>query len=262
MIMVLLIGLGLIFGSFINAFVWRIHERRDWVSERSECPHCHHVLQPKDLIPVVSWLLLKGKCRYCHHKIEDTPLPELAVPLLFVISYLAWPQPLHGAHLFTFVMWLAFIIGFTALAIYDLRWFLLPDKMVYSLVGLALLQVLALPIVYHAAWSTTGQSFLAALVLSGIFYVLFQLSAGTWIGGGDVKLAMALGLLAGTPLKSTLLLFVASISGLLITLPATLKAKDKRHVKIPFGPFLILATIVVVLWGGHVVDWYTNLFAV
>src|SRR5579859_6630448 len=127
MIVVLLIVLGLCFGSFVNALVWRLHEHRNFVNERSECTHCHHVLAPKDLVPVVSWLLLRGKCRYCRKPIQDTPVAELLVPALWVVSYVYWPHALYSSlGLFTFVAWLLFVVGFVALAIYDFKWFLLP----------------------------------------------------------------------------------------------------------------------------------------
>src|SRR4029079_16791155 len=96
MILFLLVVFGLVFGSFINALVWRLHAGRDWVKERSECTHCHHPLAPKDLVPVISWLWLRGRCRYCHKPIDDSPLVELAVPFLFVLSYCFWPMPLAG----------------------------------------------------------------------------------------------------------------------------------------------------------------------
>ena len=75
---------GLAFGSFVNALVWRIRHKRDFVSERSECTHCHHVLAWNDLIPVLSWLMLRGKCRYCHKKIDDSPVVEVTTAALFL----------------------------------------------------------------------------------------------------------------------------------------------------------------------------------
>src|SRR6185369_16739060 len=100
MIVFVLVLLGLIFGSFINALVYRIHAGRNWVSERSECMSCHHPLAAKDLIPVFSWLYLRGKCRYCKKPIPDSPIVELALPALFVVSYLLWTTPLDGRALF------------------------------------------------------------------------------------------------------------------------------------------------------------------
>jgi prepilin signal peptidase PulO-like enzyme (type II secretory pathway) len=262
MIVLALVVFGLIFGSFVNAFVWRLHEKRDWVRERSECPHCHHQLAGKDLIPVVSYLMLKGKCRYCHHKIDDTPLAELAVPALWVTSYVCWPQPLHGAGLFAFGFWLVFVVGLVSLALYDFRWFLLPDKVVFPLAGLAAVQVLGAWLLYHGSWRSVAGSVLGAALISGIFYAIFVVSKGTWIGGGDVKLGVVLGLLAGGPLESMLLLFIASVAGTIFALPSVAAGKASRKVHLPFGPFLILGLIVVRLFGASLINWYTGLLAV
>jgi prepilin signal peptidase PulO-like enzyme (type II secretory pathway) len=98
--------------------------------------------------------------------------------------------------------------------------------------------------------------------LSGLFYLLFQLSKGTWIGGGDVKLAIALGLIAGDPLRAMLILFMASLVGTLAALPTLIKNKNKRGIKLPFGPLLIAGTIIVQLFGADMIAWYTSLLSV
>lgn len=261
MIVLLLVGLGLIFGSFVNALVWRLHEKRNWINERSECSNCHHTLAAKDLIPVVSWLWLRGRCRYCGHIIEDSPLVELTTALLFVVSYAAWPLSMHGVGLFQFVVWLLCVVFFMALVVYDLRWFLLPNKIVYPLIGAVALSVIAQPILFSGSWHVSLSAGIGALVLSGLFYILFQLSDGSWIGGGDVKLAVALGLIAGGPLEVALLLFFASLSGVLFSIPQIIKKKSKSMtMKVPFGPFLILGTIIVEFYGARIIDWYTQLF--
>lgn len=259
MTITILILLGLVLGSFVNALVWRLHTDRDWVRERSECPHCHHILAPKDLIPVFSWLWLRGKCRYCHKSIPDSPLAELAVPLLFVLSYVFWPVPFAGEGLFTFICWLAFVVGFVALAVYDMRWLLLPDKIVFPLIALAVLQVLAQFLFFNGQPGDLLGAALGVLVISGVFYVFFVLSKGTWIGFGDVKLGIVLGLLVGGAVPALLVLFLASVLGTLYALPIVMGGKARRKSHIPFGPFLLVATIVVQLFGGPMLDWYRNL---
>lgn len=261
MILLLLVGLGLTLGSFVNALVWRLHEKRDWVRERSECTHCHHQLATKDLIPVLSWLLLRGRCRYCSKKIHDNPLTELAVPVLFVISYLAWPLAFEGVGLFQFILWCVFIVGFVALASYDFRWFLLPNKIVFPLIGLGVFQALVVAI-WTGNWKVVLSAAFGALVVGGIFYLLFQVSQGTWIGGGDVKLGIVLGILAGGLLEGFLLLFAASITALVSTLPSIVRGKAGRKSHVPFGPFLILGLIIVVLFGHRIIDWYSELIYV
>jgi len=259
MIILLLIVFGLALGSFVNAFVWRLHEGKDWVKDRSECVHCHHKLAAKDLIPVVSYILLKGKCRYCKNPINDSPWVELIVPALFVASYLAWPMALTGEGLFTFIVWLILVVGFVILAVYDLKWFLLPDKVVFPLIILAAIQVLVVAIFYQSFWEAIVGGLLGAIVLSGLFYILHKVSKGAWIGFGDVKLAIVLGLLAGGLLESALVLFAASVLGMLLSLPLLLTGKAKRGTHIPFGPFLLAGMFITQLFGSQIIDWYLGL---
>lgn len=275
MIIVFLAVLGTIFGSFVNALIYRMHElselegkegkaareRRSTLSMtkgRSMCPHCGHILAAGDLVPVLSWLWLRGKCRYCKKPIPDSPWVEAITGLLFAVSYAGWPYALHGAELFRFTLWLAFLVGFVALAVYDMRWFLLPDKIVFPLTTLAAIQVVVFAILTHsfvAFWQPLG----GAAIIFGLFWILFQVSGGSWIGGGDVKLAAALGLLAGTPLRSLTVIFLASLIGTIVSIPQLMKGREGLNMRIPFGPALILATIVVVLFGGQLANWYQGL---
>lgn len=261
MILLLLIVLGLILGSFANAFIWRFHEHKNWLNDRSECTHCHHKLAPLDLIPVLSWLMLKGKCRYCHKKIDDNPLVEITLPILFAWSYVFWPVPFDAIGQFEFLMWLVFLTAFLILAVYDLRWFLLPDKIVFPLVVLAAIQVATLSI-YHHDWKIALSALGGVLAISGIFYLLFQMSKGKWIGGGDVKLGLVLGLLAGGVLEGFLVLFIASVIGMVVAAPKLVRGKANRRTELPFGPLLIAALIIVKLFGTALINWYAGLLYV
>jgi prepilin signal peptidase PulO-like enzyme (type II secretory pathway) len=261
MIVLLLALLGLILGSFVNAFVWRLYKGKDWVTGRSECTHCHHELAPKDLVPVFSWLWLHGRCRYCHKKIEDNPLVEAGLPVIFIVSYLLWPLPLEGSGFFEFVVWCIFLVGFMALVVYDFRWYLLPNKIVFPLIGLALAQVITMAI-WDGDLEQLLMAFSGAIVVAGLFYALFWLSNGTWIGGGDVKLGVVLGLLAGGVVEGFLLLFLASVAGMLAALPLIIKGKAHRKTQLPFGPFLIIGLILVQFFSTDIIDWYTGLLYV
>jgi len=272
---VVLALLGLVFGSFVNALVWRLHEqaklrgkkgnvaakRREALSiakGRSMCPHCGHELAAKDLVPVVSWLLLGGKCRYCKARIPDSPLVELLTAVLFVVSYLAWPYSMHGVWLAQFVFWLGFLVAFVALAVYDLRWFLLPDRIVFPAICMATIEVIMTSI-WQRSLDDLWLPAAGAVVLAGCFWCLYQFSKGKWIGGGDVKLAIVLGLLAGTPFRALTVLFFASLIGTLVSVPELLKGRQGLVRRIPFGPPLLLATVIVVLWGTHIANWYQGL---
>jgi prepilin signal peptidase PulO-like enzyme (type II secretory pathway) len=250
--------LGLLLGSSIYAFAWRFHEHKDWLKGRSECDYCHHVLSPVDLVPVFSWLVLGGKCRYCHKSLSwQYPLVELATASLFSLSYIFWPFLFHGLGLFQFICWLILLTGFMILVVYDLRWYTLPDKIVFPLTTISFIQL----IVVSLMSSDLGhfvEGLIGAIVIAGTFYVLFQLSAGKWIGGGDVKLAICLGLIAGSPLHAVLLIFIASLVGTIIAIPLLLRRRT-INIQIPFGPLLILATIIVFFAGSDLISWYSRL---
>jgi prepilin signal peptidase PulO-like enzyme (type II secretory pathway) len=249
---------GLLIGSSVYAFVWRYHEHKDWLKGRSECDYCHHVLSPLDLIPLFSWLILRGKCRYCHKSLSwQYPLVELATAGLFSLSYTFWPLSFQGQGLFQFICWVLLMTGFMTLIIYDLRWYTLPDKIVFPLVAISLIQLIVVSLV-SADLGYFIKAVIGAIVIAGTFYILFQLSGGKWIGGGDVKLAICLGLIVGSPLRAVLLIFIASLSGAIIAIPLLLKRRT-MNIRIPFGPLLILATIIVFFAGSDLISWYSRL---
>jgi prepilin signal peptidase PulO-like enzyme (type II secretory pathway) len=265
-----LVLLGLCFGSFVNALIWRVHEQNgkkkndDKLSiakGRSMCPHCRHELATKDLIPVLSWLSLRGKCRYCGKSIGwQYPVVEISLATLYVASYIWWPVELNGLQIAVFGVWLVLLIGLLALLVYDVRWSLLPNRILYPLGYVAGLMALLAVIDSAHPFRALLNVLLAVIVGGGIFYALFQLSAGKWIGGGDVKLGWLLGLVLMTPGKAFLMIFLAAILGSLVSLPLLLLKRLDRKSTIPFGPFLIVAAIIAQLFGHSIILWYQKAF--
>jgi prepilin signal peptidase PulO-like enzyme (type II secretory pathway) len=269
MIIAITVILGLCAGSFINALVWRIHaqestkkltlvdkRRLSLTKGRSICPHCKHQLAATDLIPIFSWLWLRGKCRYCHKSISiQYPLVELATTALFVASYAFWPieWDLNGS--INFVAWLIILTGFIALLIYDLRWMILPNRVVYPMISLAVLLAIY-NIISGGSFSFLFNTILAVAIAGGLFYLLFMISKGRWIGGGDVKLGALIGLLLADPFQAFLMLMAASMLGTLVVLPGLALKKLTPSSRIPFGPFLIVSAIVVKLFGAAAIAWY------
>lgn len=254
----------------MNALVWRLYMQVKEVPQnskttalsiwrgRSMCPHCRHTLQPADLIPVFSWLLLKGKCRYCKKLVATQyPLVEVLVASLFIGSYVWWPYGWESLGIAQFVVWLAGIVVLVALAVYDLKWMLLPNKLVAVFSGFAALSV-GLQVVAGEPAQVLMSAFWGVVCLSGLFYLLFQVSSGKWIGGGDVKLGVGMGMLVGGPLPALLVLFLASLLGSVVALPDLLRHRKTAVSKVPFGPYLIAATMVVYLFGARFIAWYKD----
>ncbi len=277
MIIAMLIVTGLCFGSFVNALIWRLRQQAEESGKktpnkkylnqlsvakgRSMCPSCKHELAARDLLPIVSWLSLKGKCRYCSKAISwQYPLVEATTAILFVASYLYWPVAVEGTQILSFVLWLVLLVGFMALIVYDLRWMLLPNRIMAPLSAVAALMACVRVATAVDPLRALIDTALAVAVGGGIFYILFQVSSGKWIGGGDVKLGWLLGLVIATPARALLLIFVASTLGSLISLPLLATKRLKKTSVIPFGPFLLMAAIVVQLYGHNILDWYQKSF--
>jgi prepilin signal peptidase PulO-like enzyme (type II secretory pathway) len=258
---------GLIFGSFINALEWRLHQKEEAdlnkinldnslsiVNGRSVCPNCRHQLNALDLIPLVSYLLLGGKCRYCRKKINwQYPVVELLTALTFVIFYLFWPYSLASANgIFLLIISLLILIGLVALFIYDLKWYILPTSIIYVLFGLAFIYKILFYFTIDQSFSSVVVGSLVGLLIGGgLFYLTFILSKGQWIGGGDVRLGTLLGFFLGGPINSLIFLFLASFIGSLYSIVLLLTKKANRKSLIPFGPFLILGAILVQLFSWH-----------
>lgn len=286
MVIAVLVIVGLSLGSFVNALVWRLyiqqksgynvnrtskfHIRKfnkrigneySILTGQSMCPNCLHTLAPLDLIPVLSWLILQGKCRYCHQQISwQYPIVELLVTVLFVISYIFWPLGFNAVGIFSFVLWLLFLTAFTALSVYDLHWYLLPNRIVYPLIVTVIFEVLVKAIIFDGGWSAIIRAVWGLLIVAGLFYLLNKASNGAWIGYGDVKLGIMLGLLIGGPFMALLLIFLASVLGSIVSIPLLLKKMAKATTQIPFGPFLLTSAVIVVLFGAHITDWYNSFF--
>jgi len=263
MVVVILIILGLSLGSFINAFVWRFSQKKNFVSDRSECTSCHHKLSGLDLVPVFSWLFLRGKCRYCRQRISiQYPLVELAVMLIFVLSYIFWPFKFSLNQDLLFSLWLLSVFFLSILALYDLKWMILPTKLIY-LTYIPVIATTAINILISGYKVTTILNFLLGMALGGgLFFIIYHLSKGQWIGGGDVRLGFLLGLIAGSIEKSLLLIFLAAIIGTLVAAFMMIIGRMKRSNLIPFGLFLIISTFIVQLFGSSLINWYSSLFII
>jgi prepilin signal peptidase PulO-like enzyme (type II secretory pathway) len=251
--------IGAACGSFALVLADRMHSKRDWVKGRSACEHCKHVLRPIDLIPIVSWLALRGRCRYCRKKVGVSyPLTELFTATVFAFSYLFLPYNLDtSATILLFVCWLFALVLMTALLVYDLRWKLLPTSIIQPLIVLGGVHVLAQYSLYEGSLVRYAASVAASVAVgSGIFGLLWLVSHGRWIGDGDIRFGVVIGLFLADPLLSWLSIFVASILGLVFAFPLLKNVKKKSKAQIPFGPFLIGGLIITYIYGASIIDWY------
>jgi prepilin signal peptidase PulO-like enzyme (type II secretory pathway) len=226
--LVFVAGLGLILGSFLNAFSFRFNTGHlssllsPTSSGRSRCMRCSHVLGVSDLVPVFSFMFLRGRCRYCGSKISwQYPLVETAASLVAVIIYLQSPEPFWFAY--WFLVWLVMLF----IIVYDLRHKIIPWS--------ASLTLLALALIHAALFGTWWGVALAAPLL-----LISLVSRGRWMGWGDGFLELSLGLLLGLTAGLTALLFAFWAGALVgIALMAGQRGVTMKT-EVPFAPFLIL----------------------
>lgn len=267
-ILVFITGLGL--GSFVNALVWRLHESNrkksrfskeqlSIVAGRSMCTKCGYQLRALDLVPVFSWLVLKGRCRHCKKPISwQYPVVEVLFTVGLLVSYMFWPLNSVGWLLYLqFSVWASLLVVMAALFIYDLRWMILPT----ILVRLATVFSVLLTAVYVLQGnniSIISSILIGSVLLGGLFWIIYQISDGKWIGGGDVRLGFAIGLLLGWQ-KTILCIALAAYIGTIIILVTFLLRKFTLKMKLPFGPLLIAGWYVSFIWGQQIIDWYLSI---
>jgi leader peptidase (prepilin peptidase)/N-methyltransferase len=255
---------GTAVGSFLNVCIDRLPAGKSLLLPPSHCDACQHRLAPKDLLPVLSYLWLRRRCRYCQAPIPSRPFwVELGTGILFALIY--WRFGL-SAELAVTAFYGSF---FLVLGVIDLKHQLILNKIVYpgaavSLIINALLPPpgiigfsLPLPVVGVVNGIMGGSmGFVLFLV---IYLVVLFIYKQEGIGQGDIKLAGLIGLVTGSRLVLVALLMGIILGGLIGAILLLLKIKNRKE-PIPFGPFLSLATIVTLLWGNDILNWYLGLF--
>lgn len=242
--------LGMAVGSFLNVCIDRLPDGKSLLAPPSHCPSCQRRLSAADLIPIFSYLWLRGRCRYCKSSIPQRILwVEIATGAVFVFLY--WHYGLSGD---LAVAALYFCLFISLLAI-DLEHHILPNKLVYPGVVIALIFSIFLPqldVVPSIARAAAGGG-----IGLGIFLLIVVLSRGG-MGWGDVKMAAFIGLVVGFPMIFVAIM-LAIVSGGLVAFVLVLRRAKSRKQSIAFGPFLSLAAMATILWGDAILDWYLGL---
>lgn len=257
--LILIIGIyGLLVGSFLNAWVWRVHTGRKVSKGRSMCPHCKTGLHWYELIPVLSWLGLRGKCRTCHKLISwQYPAVELVNAGLWV-ALLLFFAPASSLAWLQLGLWCVLASLLLAALVYDARWMLLPDAFVMPATAVALM-LAGLSVMQVGSLAELWPKLLAAIIFAGVFFLIWLASGGSWIGDGDIWLAGIMGLvLSGAQL--VVAIFVAFNLGAIVGLALIAIHKKTRKSMIAFGPFLIIGLFTGLFFGEALLNWYMGIF--
>lgn len=246
---------GVCIGSFLNVFLYRFHTGKS-LGGHSHCLSCNVLLTWYQLVPLVSYLALRGRCQVCRSYI---PVRYFVVELLTAAGFVL--VALTGGVWWLQVLSYLLIAVLVSIVVYDINHTIIPDEFTLALIALALAKV--------ASELTTGGligealwSLLAGVAAAGPFFFLWVISQGRWIGLGDAKLAVPLGIWVGLELVVSLVIFAfwigAAISVAILALQWLLKRGQlslrlfgrplTMKSEVPFAPFLILSFIATAFW--------------
>lgn len=253
--------LGATVGSFLNVLIYRLWENEEVVVTRSHCRFCRHVLAWDELIPIFSFLFLRGKCKNCRESISwQYPIVEFSNGLLFVFASqkvlgcsLAVCTP-HLAEVILLGLYLAIMSLCTAMFVFDLKHYVLPNVFLYSAIGFVVMLFLFQP-------STALAGLFGAFSSSAFIAALVVMTKERGMGQGDIYLSFALGGLVGWPYvipAMFLSFFSGAVAGIFLLV---LKRKTMKS-PLPFGPFLIASFLAVFFIEPDFIVWYLSLFAI
>ena len=246
---------GAIIGSFLNVVILRLHTGKS-LNGRSHCMTCGATLGALELIPILSYISLLGKCKSCSAKFSVRyAAVETVTGFSFVLAYITSNDTV------TFLAVLLLLSVLILILVYDLDHLIIPDE---------LATLLFVPVVVLMVWSGAGGvsfnyiDLLAPFVASGLFYSLWKVSKGRWIGLGDAKLAAPLSLAVGLSQVFSFVVVAfwvgALVSLVLLLLQKLRKRRGQKGLRflnetltmkseIPFAPFLIASFVLVFFFG-------------
>jgi prepilin signal peptidase PulO-like enzyme (type II secretory pathway) len=254
---------GACIGSFVNVVVMRTLIGEEFVRGRSRCDHCRRTLEWYEMIPLLSFVLLRGKCRTCDAKIDLMhPVVELITGSLFVwwllIGFAFFQLTSAPLQTIQSLFWLLVGVILLLIAVMDVRAFIIPDEAVLSLSFLVIGYrcILMLAGVHQA--QDFAMALLAASLLLTFFLMLWYGTGKMGFGFGDVKLVFPLALLMGWP-NAFAGVFLAFLVGAVAGVGLLFMKKAPEDRLLPFGPFLVIGTLIALLWGDSLLRWYTAL---
>lgn len=232
---------GIVIGSFLNVCIYRIPKKEDIVKINSHCMSCNYNLKWYDLIPLFSYIFLGGRCRKCKTKLSiQYPLIEGLNGILYVLVV-----AMNGFTIESLLYCLMFS-ALVTLSVIDFRTYEIPFGINLFILALGLIRV-----------AMDYKNFLNYLIgfisVSGFLYLLYLLTKGRGIGGGDIKLMAVSGLMLGWKCNILALAFGCIIGSVIHLI--RMKVSKEDHV-LALGPYLSIGIMIAALWGESLLKWY------
>ncbi len=236
--------LGVMVGSFTNVCILRMPLNESVVVDSSHCTSCEKKLKWWELIPVLSYIALRGKCSKCGAPISiQYPIIELVHAILWVLVYMNYGMTIDT------ILGCLLTSNLLILSVIDWRTFEIPVQLNRFIFMLGLVRT----IFYFDNWSN---HLIGMVVVSGVLLLMFILSKGSAIGGGDVKLMFGAGLFLGAPLVILAFLLACAL-GSIIHVFRMVVFKVGRT--LAMGPYLAASIFIAFLWGNDMISWYLSL---
>ncbi len=264
LVTILIFLLGTIIGSFLSVIVNRIIKKEKGVLfGRSKCPKCKKTLRAWQLIPIFSYIITGGKCAHCHKKISvEYPLIEIFTGLVLVFVYINFTlSTIPAPPILAFILpifqtqFLLFYLFITALLLITITYFDLKIMAVPNLLLWIWLIVCAFSLKFTPNYLISH--FYSLLIVITLFGGQILLSKSKWLGNGDF--IFSLGIAALFTWELTLVFLVLSyLTGGIIAAILLISKKFKKQSAFPFLPFMAFATLLTIVWGTNLLNWYLN----
>ena len=240
--------MGGLWGSFANVCIHRLPKEQNVVSGRSHCPKCKKKIFWYDNIPLLSYFLLNGKCRKCKKKISiQYSLVEFISIFLFVNIYYFYGISLTSILLM--ILGLSFIIIFFI----DLKHFIIPNSITFPMMALGFIKSFDPNL--NSIFPNYINSLIGGIFGYGIIWLIIffykQIRNKEGMGLGDAKLFAVIGFWFGW-ISLPFIIFLSSVIALISVIPDLLKKSKRMSSKIPFGPYIIVGTLVYLIFEKEI----------